>query len=146
MEEDRLGPEIRAGINRLLFFERKRSFELDGIRLHPSEIHVMLETRGEKAVSVTKIAGRLGITKGAVSQTLSRLEKKGILVRTRDPVNKNELSAQLTPLGKRAFGEYREIQLRLDGAIRDLAARYSPGEQQAVVRFLGELGRALEEI
>ena len=46
------------------------------------------------------------MTKGAVSQTLTRLDKKGIVRKTKDPFNKNELTVSFTPFGKEVIGAY----------------------------------------
>jgi DNA-binding MarR family transcriptional regulator len=52
----------------------------------------------------------LQLTKGAVSQTISRLCKKGVLQKTKDPFQKNELTLCLTPLGQKALELCAESQ------------------------------------
>lgn len=97
-------------LNRLIFIEKSSGFEFEGIKLHPSEIHLMLVTKGENAVNATRIAERLGVTKSAISQTITRLEKKGIIYKEKDIYNKNELAISLTPIGKIAFEKHQALQ------------------------------------
>ncbi|MDE2185013.1 MAG: MarR family transcriptional regulator, partial [Alphaproteobacteria bacterium] len=60
--------------NRLVFLEKRYVFRHGGLALHPSELHLLLAIRGEPEANATRLAARLGVTKGAVSQVLKRLE------------------------------------------------------------------------
>ena len=73
----------------------------------------MIAISESRATNATKIADELGVTKGAVSQTLTRLEKKGVLVKTKDASNKNELSLQFTEPRRPT---YRKPCVRLPGS------------------------------
>ena len=87
-------------IKKLTFLEKNSVFSHGDLKLYPSEIHLMLLIGDEQERNATIMAEKLGVTKGAISQTLSRLEKKGVLEKTKDPYNKNELTATFTPLGQ----------------------------------------------
>ena len=76
----------------------------------------MLVIKNKIDTNATEIAKQLGLTKGAVSQTVSRLEKKGIIVKTKDPYNKNELTLSLTPFGKKAYKLCESTQASFIGA------------------------------
>ena len=77
--------QLQRVINKILFMKKKSLFLFQGVELYPSEVHLMLLIKGERATNATKMAAQLGVTKGAVSQTLSRLEKKGYV----EPVDLN---------------------------------------------------------
>ncbi|EFK05222.1 transcriptional regulator, MarR family [delta proteobacterium NaphS2] len=47
--------------------------------LHPSEIHTIEMIGKNPGINVTGLAGRLGVTKGAVSQLIKKLENKGLV-------------------------------------------------------------------
>lgn len=146
MAPDPLVSQIQALINQLLFLERKRNFTFEGMSLYPSEIHLMLETKGVQAVNATKIADKLGITKGAVSQTLTRLEKKGIIEKVKDPNYKNELSIFLTPLGKRAYDQYQLMCDAINKHFYDTFSHYTEDEQKVLKRFLSDFREIIESI
>ncbi len=143
MEPNKIESQIKLFINQAVFLDKKRKFIYEGIHLHPSEIHLMLETKGDQAVNATKIAERLGITKGAVSQTLTRLESKGIIEKTKDPYCKNELSITLTPLGKKAYEQHQEMFDEFAKIIKNLSAQYSEKEQEIIKDFLSKITGAL---
>ncbi|MBP7736504.1 MAG: MarR family transcriptional regulator [Spirochaetes bacterium] len=62
-----------------------------------------------KEESYGTIVRQLGVTKGAVSQTISRLVKKGILKKKKNPDN-NDLAIILTDPGKNVYKQCKKIQ------------------------------------
>lgn len=146
METGEIAGQIGAIINRVVFLERRRRFVFEGTSLYPSEIHLMLETKGDQAVNATRMADRLGVTKGAVSQTLTRLEKKGIIEKTKDPGSRNELSVTLTPSGKRAYDRYRTMHDSVAARLQGVISGYAEHEQRLIERFLADLRRVIERL
>ena len=123
-------------IDRILFIEKRTTFQFKEVKLYPSEIHLILLIHNERTTNGTLMAERLGVTKGAISQTLSRLEKKGILVKTKDPYMKNELTIEFMPLGKEVLRHYLQ---RLEGLQLDFDAylsKLTEGERDAIKSFL----------
>src|SRR5512147_1615769 len=53
----------------------------DGVLLHTSEVHLIDLAGRFPDEGISSLAARLGITKGAVSQTVRRLEEKGYVER-----------------------------------------------------------------
>ena len=60
-------------VDRILQIEKRKHIETEGVELYPSEIHLMLHVADEQATNLTRIAERLGITKGALSQKTAKL-------------------------------------------------------------------------
>ena len=133
-------------INKIVFIEKKTIFELENITLYPTEIHLMLFLHNEEDNNATRIAEKMGVTKGAVSQTLSRLEKKGILRKTKDRYNRNELSTEFTKLGKevltRHLSAVNELQRKYDDYLKTLP----DSDRQAIADFLDHADRIMEGI
>ena len=97
MEEDEvLATKILRTINHLIDIEKRRVLAHRNLKLHPSEIHLLLFTQAVQDKNLSEMAQKLGISKGAVSQTISRLEAKGILTKKLDPSQKNEV--QISPI------------------------------------------------
>ena len=86
--------------NKLLFFEKRSILEHKDIKLYPSEIHLLNVISEDPNINAKQMAEKLGVTKGAVSQTLTRLENKGVLFRSKDPMARNELTVHFTRLGR----------------------------------------------
>jgi DNA-binding MarR family transcriptional regulator len=132
-------------INKILFLKKKNLFQFQGVKFYPSEVHVMLVMGEKRATNATRMAERLGVTKGAVSQTLTRLEKKGVLTKTKDPYNKNELTLTFTPFGAEAFQYYSaRVAENLEKHDRHLE-QFTDDEKAAIQRFLIEVDTVLDE-
>ncbi|WP_406657237.1 MarR family winged helix-turn-helix transcriptional regulator [Methanolobus sp. ZRKC2] len=105
-------PEVVAGeiVDTLVrVINKASSIEKDpvdighGILLHPSEIHLIDMAGRFPDESVSQLASRLGITKGAVSQTAKKLEEKGYLERANKENDKKTIVLKLTGYGEDAF-------------------------------------------
>jgi DNA-binding MarR family transcriptional regulator len=143
---DMIKRKIIQVLNKTILKEKKKIFKFKGISLYPSEVHLMLMIKNDIDTNATQIANQLGLTKGAVSQTLSRLEKKGVLLKTKDPYNKNELTLVLTRLGKQAYelchaGQTAFLEAH-DGYLKQLNA----GEKEVVLNFLIHLEHAIDDL
>lgn len=106
----------------------------------------MLLIGDEQGNNVTKMAGKLGVTKGAVSQTLSRLEKKGILEKTKDPFNKNELIVTFTQIGEDALDKYREMRMAFLNHFVNYFSSLSESECEVVELFLSHMEVILNDM
>jgi DNA-binding MarR family transcriptional regulator len=135
-QHENIGEHISRVINKLLFLEKRRVFEYGGIKLYPSELHLMGLIASDGTVNATSMAMAFGVTKGAISQTLSRLQKKGVLYKTKDPYNKNELSAHFTPFGKSALESHRKLVETLNAAYEQYISSLSEAEKEVISNFL----------
>ena len=78
-----------------------------GVLLHPSEVHLIDIAGRYPDEGISRLASRLGITKGAVSQTAKRLEEKGYLERTMREGDRKTVILKLTERGGEAFAWHR---------------------------------------
>jgi len=130
-------------VNRLVFLEKHFVFAWDDLRLHPSELHVLLAARSEPGANATRLAARLGVTKGAVSQVTKRLSAKGVIGKRVDPTQKNEVTIFFTPRGRQALEAFlhsrdhsrHNFEAYLDGL--------SETEDQTIRRFLEQAAAML---
>jgi DNA-binding MarR family transcriptional regulator len=126
---------IMAAVDKIIHVEKGQVLEAEGIKLHPSEIHLLLFLHGRPGANASEIAERFNITKGAVSQTLSRLERKGVLTKDRNPESQTELVLNLTPKGDRVMVEALRVkeaaERKFDGHLMTLTEE----ERAAVGRF-----------
>jgi DNA-binding MarR family transcriptional regulator len=137
--------QIQSVIQKALCLEKGSRLEVEGVRLYPSEIHVLLLVGAGEGTKATRMAERLGITKGAISQTLARLEAKGLLTKHRNPQAKNELTVSFTPLGRRAARRYQALQDVIQGRFDAYLSSVDNSERGAIGRFLVEMSAILDE-
>lgn len=106
-----------------------------------SEIR-MIEILGRTSSrSVTGIAAALGVTKGAVSQTLKRLERRGLIEKKPDPANLSRYNVELTEPGRSVFHAHREWHETLDGGF----LKYFESINETELVFLRNLLEQLED-
>ena len=84
--------------------------------LTSSEIH-LIETIGDhnENFSVTDLANFMGVTKGAVSQKLKKLEQKSLTAKREDPENSSRSIVELTSKGKAAYFAHKHWHETMDG-------------------------------
>lgn len=71
--------------------------------LYPSEIHTIQAIGNNNGINVTALAQRLGVTKGAVSQMITKLKNRGLISKMRSMDNNKEVLLILTAKGQKAF-------------------------------------------
>ena len=138
-----IAAQLDRVVNQLLALEKKTVLSHGKLRLHPSEIHLMLVVDEDSSRNATAMAQRLGVSKGAVSQTLTRLENKGVIVKVKDAGAKNELWARFTPLGREAIGLFKKQRSTLQAAHVAYLAGLPDGDRKAIQGFLTHLERFL---
>lgn len=109
--------------------------------LSRSEIHLIEVVGQNEGLSVTDLARGLGITKGAVSQTLKKLEAKDLVVKETDPANTSRITVSLSTKGKVAFYSHLQWHEAMDGGFRD----YFVNLPEEKIRFLDDFLSLLEQ-
>lgn len=107
---------------------------------HHSERH-MLDIFGDNpGMNITELAELLGVTKGAISQIVSKLEKKGAVRRYKEAGNGKEVRIELTAKGLEIYEHHKakndETISYLQGVLRE-----HPDDK---VEFLVEMFKSLE--
>lgn len=91
-------------------------------------------------LSAVELAGRLGISQGAVTHLLSRLEERDHARRMSDPADRRRVAIELTDAGRDTVLCHVLPMLR---DLESLAARMSPRGSEAVVAYLDGSATAL---
>ncbi len=132
-------------IDQLFFLEKSNTFVYgENLKLHASEIYLILLINEGCNRNITEMANTLHVTKGAVSQTISRLEKKGIIKKTKDIYNKNELTVSFTPIGKKVLQKCLQMQSYLINKFKSYYLSLSNNDQIVMDRFLSFFKRLFE--
>lgn len=137
---------ILTAVDKILHMEKGQVLEAEGVRLHPSEIHLLLFLHGRPDVNLTEIADRFGVTKGAVSQVLSRLERKGVLNKSRKPQNPKELSLSFTELGGKVLVRALELKGAAERRFDAHLSAMTEADREAVRRFFQRVTRGIDPV
>lgn len=104
----------------------------------------MLNAIGENPnIHVIGLAGILGITKGGVSQTLSKLEKKGLIEKRPDPGNASRLIISLTAMGKEIYIRHERFHEELDALVAGIFDNATEENRQFLNDFLTRVNEKL---
>jgi DNA-binding MarR family transcriptional regulator len=90
-------------------------------------------------VSVTELAGHMGVTVATMSLAIDRLERRAYVRRARDPADGRRVLVRATPAGIRL----REAKSVLDPVrVEQVLARLSSADREAALEGLRQLARA----
>ena len=98
-----------------------------GVLMYRREIHTIQSIGKNPGINVTNLAEQMGVTKGAASQIIKKLIKKGLVRRTHTPGNVKEVVPELTELGWTGFHNHEKAHM--DSL--DIAREYFGNELQS---------------
>ncbi|MBT3227068.1 MAG: winged helix-turn-helix transcriptional regulator [Deltaproteobacteria bacterium] len=109
--------------------------------LTSKEIH-LIEVIGDndETLSVTDLARYSNVTKGAISQSLKKLEKKGLTTKEEDPQNSSRSIVMLSSNGKAAYFSHKHWHETMDGGYLS----YLTGLEDEKIEFLMEFMSRVE--
>jgi DNA-binding MarR family transcriptional regulator len=140
MSQDReLVAKILESIATLVSLDKKRVVTHKGEKLHPSEVQLLMFLYHVQDTNITAIAKEMGLTKGAISQTLSRLQKKGIISKEMFPEKKNELHVRFTESGEELMNQLNKGKKSIEGKYRRYIQTLSKKEKEAISTFLDKM-------
>jgi DNA-binding MarR family transcriptional regulator len=105
-----------------------------GEMLYPAEIHTIAAI-GDNCCTVTEISLKFGITKGAVSQVISKLSRKGYVKKVRNETNGKEVILSLTDKGQQACLAHTNLHKAMDEELLQLVS-HLPAER---LRFFHDM-------
>ncbi|CCH48666.1 MarR family winged helix-turn-helix transcriptional regulator [Pseudodesulfovibrio piezophilus] len=97
-----------------------------GINIFPAEIHTVERLCERGPMSITELAESSGVTKGAMSQLVSKLIKKGLAYRETDPDNLSKHQIIPTELGLKAHEGHMRFHMEHDKDFFDYIANLDP--------------------
>ncbi|NVM18917.1 MAG: MarR family transcriptional regulator [Candidatus Lokiarchaeota archaeon] len=131
--------KILDTITKITSVDRRRVIAFDKSRLYPSEIHLLMSIHAGQNTNLTKIAKHIGLTKGAISQTLTRLQKKGVIIKKPDTNKKNELHLTFTTKGEKLMEHIIKLKKTLSFEYLQYLKNHSEKEKQIISNFLDKL-------
>jgi DNA-binding MarR family transcriptional regulator len=89
--------------------------------LRPSEVFLLIHLRkadGESGLKPSDLAARLEVTPGNITQMISSLEARGMVMREQDPDDRRIVRARLTEKGRSALEKARETMIKAFTGLR----------------------------
>ena len=114
--------------------------------LFESEIHMIMYIKDNPDLHVSGLANKIGVTKGAVSQTVTKLVKKGMVLKVRDDNNLSRTLLRLTPKGKIAYREHEKLHYKFDIEVEKLLSEATKDQKSFLLTFLADLEIYIDNI
>ncbi len=88
-----------------------------GFPLYKVEIHTLQAIGNHPGISITDLATHMGVSKGAISQKLNQLLKKGLVQKTGLPDDARKTALELTDLGWKGYHAHEHFHTQIYEAV-----------------------------
>lgn len=103
------------------------------LNLVPTDLHCLHVLQHDQPMTTGKLGDQVGLSPGAASRMIDRLELAGLVVRTRDTSDRRKVTVTTTRAGlERAGAAYSGLSERTEQDLRS----FSTEELQAIIRFV----------
>ncbi|MGA3281392.1 MAG: MarR family transcriptional regulator [Smithella sp.] len=131
--------QIMRLINRYISLEKELyNFGIDEL-LTPAEIHTIDCIGRNSGINVTNLAEKLGVTKGAVSQMVSKLKKRDLVTKLKDSENDRDVILLLSKKGKIAFDGHIKFHMDMYNDIIRLIENISINEINSFMEIINKV-------
>jgi DNA-binding MarR family transcriptional regulator len=134
---------VLVGLSRIGTVLRSQAWEGSaGTGIHPTQAQVLvfLSRSRPPGLRLSELADRLAVTRSTASESVTALERKGLLERRADPEDGRAVRITLTAAGRKASAGLAEWPDLLLEVVDDL----DPAEKGALLRVLLKLIRGLQ--
>lgn len=132
-------------INKLNESEKiPRDFGIDEL-ITPSDIHILQVIGNNPESNVRTIADIIGVTPGAASQQLTKLSRRGLVIKVRGMKNEKEVHLNLTSQGRVAYENHEIIHEKVYIRIINRIGSLTPEEITLLERVLKAVESVYDE-
>jgi DNA-binding MarR family transcriptional regulator len=117
-----------------------------GTLLYRIEIHVIVAIAENPEINLTGLSKVLGVTKGAVSQKVKILEKKGYITIYRNLDNQKEILFKLTDKGLKVFMGHIEFHKQMNEKIVNEIGNIEDKDLQNIIKIFKVIENHLETL
>ena len=111
----------------------------------PREIHTIQAIGEHEQINITGVAAHFGVTKGAASQMIAKLEDRGFLQKERVDHSNKELRLSLTKLGWRAFHAHERFHEKHMADLVDRLSAFSLSQIATITVLLDIIESVVDE-
>ncbi len=129
--------------NNVLIIEEKY-FKEKGIKsLSINEIHVIEAIYEDKEKTMTSVANRLMVTIGTLTTSISRIEKKGFVIRKKDDADRRIVRISLTEMGEIVNKIHTGFH---DFLVNNILENIKPEEDEVLIKSLGAISNFINRM
>jgi DNA-binding MarR family transcriptional regulator len=113
--------------------------------LYHSERHLLDKIGDQPGVNVTEFARAVGITKGAVSQVVKKLENKGFVRRYKSSSNDKEVFLELTRAGRDIYIKHKKTNEETLKPLIEKLKKYPDDKIDFLIAMFTWIGEYLDQ-
>ena len=114
-----------------------------GVELYRTEIHTVQAIGESPGINITELAQLMGVTKGAVSQTVAKLVDKGLVRKTHADDNAREILLLLTEQGNTGFRNHQNLHMQMLDIVREFYGDRLEEKLQVFASVMRDLNKIL---
>jgi DNA-binding MarR family transcriptional regulator len=111
-EEEKLILALKRMVN-IIATGKNRPYQYGNITLYRAEVHILEMIGKQNGITASDIVNNIGVTKGAISQIISKLFKKRLIHRTTKADNIKIHELHLTKKGMQVLSFHNEYEKEL---------------------------------
>ncbi|KAB1438826.1 MarR family transcriptional regulator [Pseudodesulfovibrio senegalensis] len=115
-----------------------------GFTIHPTEIHTVATLWAAGEMSISELAKDAAVTRGAMSQMIAKLEKKGLVYKRTAPDNQSKTLVGPTELGKQAQEGHARFHAQRDKEFLQYMAKLPDDEYKTIREFLVTMNKWMD--
>lgn len=116
------------------FLEKPRKYASDD-SLYMREVHFVVALGSKEHPTMGEMAESLNVTPGAVTQMVTRLEKKGYVLRSKSSRDKRQTTIALTEKGRQLWRSHLDYDRQEHMSVSERLAGFSDDELEKIIRF-----------
>jgi DNA-binding MarR family transcriptional regulator len=120
LHELRISYSLLRVVYKFLEIDKETSYYGTDVPLFCSEVHMLKAIKQNEGIHVTGLANIQKVTKGAVSQMIMKLEKKGLIRKEKDINNQSKLVLKLTDKGELACSNHEKFHENIDVMVNEI--------------------------
>ena len=114
--------------------------------LYSAEVHMIEMIGSYETITTTKLAEKLGITKGAVSQVTRKLLEKNLIIKIPSIEKNNEVLISLTDKGRVVYSYHQRMHEKMLKKIDLILCNLSDEGKMALDQIIQVIDESLDDI
>jgi len=116
-----------------------------GLTVYPSHIRAIVTIGHKPGINVTELARTLEVTKASVSELITRLERSGLVRKTRDAGNNKEILLHITSACRVVLDDVDRRHEKMFQDFKSILGELGETSYDAVIRVLRRVEYYLDE-
>ena len=116
------------------------------LSLNTAEVHTLVSIAQNHPINLVGLSKLRGISRSAVTQMVSKLEGKGLLVKVANESNRQEILLSLTPAGQKIYRVHQKQHAYLEQQVMAVLQAYPQDFLENLEAIMADLEKIWQEL